>query len=196
MCRAASEYVMETQDLRHFNSSGSRLRQRGCLPPGHDWHPWTSSPGKNKRGRHVDYGALQEEARRRGELGERFVLGYEQELLAQAGYPGLASQVRWVAREDGDGLGYDIRSCDTKGRVRHIEVKATAFGAETPFYLSSAELDFARRHRESYVLYRVYDVLAAPRFYLLEGDIATMIDMTPVTYKAWPVSPIHGQADA
>ena len=80
--------------------------------------------------------------------------------------------------------------------MRHIEVKATAFGPETPFYLSSAELDFARRHHESYVFYRVYDVLVAPRFYVLEGDIATMIDMTPVTYRAWPVSASPDHEDA
>jgi len=80
--------------------------------------------------------------------------------------------------------------------VRHIEVKATALGPETPFYLSSAELDFAQRHHESYALYRVYDVLGSARFYVLKGDIATMIDMTPVTYRAWPLSANPGQEDA
>ena len=175
-------------------ASGASL-QPGTPPPP-PRKTTRARPGNNGRGRHVDYGVLQEENRRRGELGERYVLGYEQELLAQAGCPDLASRVRWVAREDGDGLGYDIRSYDTQGRVRHIEVKATALGNETPFYLSSAELDFARRHHESYVLYRVYDVLAAPRFYVLEGDITTMIDMTPVTYRAWPLSANSSHEDA
>ena len=34
----------------------------------------------------------------------------EREQLARAGESDLADAVRWVAREDGDGLGYDIRS--------------------------------------------------------------------------------------
>jgi hypothetical protein len=80
--------------------------------------------------------------------------------------------------------------------VRPTEVKATAFGPDTPFYLSSAELDFARRHHESHVLYRVYAVRAAPRFYVLEGDIATMIDMTPVTYRACLVSAVPSHEGA
>ena len=61
-------------------------------PPSPPGKTGRAHPGKNRRGRHVDYGALQEEARRRGELGERFVLGYEQKLLAQAGYPGPGQQ--------------------------------------------------------------------------------------------------------
>jgi hypothetical protein len=107
-----------------------------------------------RSGRHVDYGALQEESRRVGKLGEKLVVEYEQARLRREGRADLADVVRWVADADGDGLGYDVLSFEASGEVLHIEVKATALAAQTPFYLPSAELDFARRHAGSYALYR------------------------------------------
>jgi hypothetical protein len=91
------------------------------------------------------------------------VVSYERGWLTRNGRPDLAGQVRWTSQEDGDGLGYDVLSFGLDGRERHIEVKATALGDSTPFYITSAELDFARRHAASYALYRVYDVLGTPR---------------------------------
>ena len=147
--------------------------------------PPASSPGtRNRTGRHPDYGLMHEENRRRGAQGEELVLGYERDLLRERGRPDLADAVRWTAREDGDGLGYDVLSFDLDGHERYIEVKATANGDGTPFYLSSAELDFAQRHADQYALYRVYDVDGEPRFYALEGDITEVLGLTPVTYSA------------
>jgi Protein NO VEIN, C-terminal len=95
--------------------------------------------------------------------------------------------VLWVAREAGDGAGYDIRSFGTDGRPRYIEVKATKLGALTPFYITSAELDFARRHRGEYAICRVFDVdSGAPEFYTLEGDLDILLAVEPVTYRARP----------
>jgi hypothetical protein len=139
---------------------------------------------RTRRGRHLDYGLLQEENRRRGMLGEQLVVAFEQRHLRESGHHALADRVRWVARDYGDGLGYDILSFDIHGRERYIEVKATAFGERTPFYISSAELEFARRHPTSFTLYRVYDVLKNPRFYVLEGDITSGIDLVPTIYRA------------
>ena len=68
-----------------------------------------------------------------------------------------------------------------------IEVKATKHGAETPFYMTSAELDFAQRHPDSYSLYRVYNVLESPEFYVLSGNIIELTEQVPVTYKAGPI---------
>jgi Domain of unknown function (DUF3883) len=130
--------------------------------------PSPQSAGSRKTGgragRHPDYGALAEENRRRGAQGEELVADYERSWLSQHARPDLAGRVRWTAREDGDGLGYDVLSCGLDGRERYIEVKTTRLGAETPFYITSAELDFARCHAGDYALYRVYDVLGQPRF--------------------------------
>jgi hypothetical protein len=141
-------------------------------------------PTRKRAGSHVDYGLLQEENRRRGGLGERLVAEFEQSHLRECGHPDLAERVRWVARDDGDGLGYDVLSFSLNGGERHIEVKTTALGAQTPFYISSAELEFARRHHRSFALYRVYDVLEKPRFFVLEGDSFQALELTPTVFRA------------
>jgi hypothetical protein len=74
----------------------------------------------------------------------------------------------------------------TTARERYIEVKATAFEAQAPFYVSSAELEFARRHPTSFALYRVYDILKNPRFYVLKGNITSKVDLVPTVYQARP----------
>jgi hypothetical protein len=138
---------------------------------------------RTRRGSRIDYGLLQEENRRRGALGEKLVFAHEQQQLCESGLTDLANHVRWMAR-DSDGLGYDILSFDANGHERHIKVKTTAFGAPTPFYISSVELEFARHHPQSFALYRVYDVLDNPRFYVLEGDIAQAVELVPTGYRA------------
>jgi hypothetical protein len=138
-------------------------------------------------GRKVDYGLLQEESKRVGDRGEEFVFNFEKAALEREGRGDLAADVLWVAREIGDGAGYDIRSYRSDGRLRYIEVKATKLGAVTPFYITSAELDFARRHQQDYAIYRVFDVDSdAPEFYVLEGDLDTVLAVEPVTYRARP----------
>jgi hypothetical protein len=142
------------------------------------------SPPRQRGGRHIDYGALQAENERRGALGEELVVAFERQQLRRSDRADLADRVRWVGREDGDGLGYDVLSFSLDGHERHIEVKTTALGAQTPFYISSAELEFARSHPRTFALYRVYDVLSSPTFYVLEGDISTEIDLVPTVYRA------------
>lgn len=153
--------------------------------------PRTAASARTSRrtGRHPDYGALDEENRRRGAQGEELVADYERSWLRQHSRPDLARRVRWTAREDGDGLGFDVLSYDLKGHEHYIEVKTTRLGAETPFYITSAELDFAQAHPGRYALYRVYDVLRQPRFFALEGDISNALDLTAATYRAQIAAP-------
>jgi hypothetical protein len=139
----------------------------------------------NRPGRHPDYGLLQAENTKRGATGERLVVDYERTWLRGHGRGDLADRVRWTARDDGDGLGYDVLSYTIDGHERYIEVKTTALGALTPFYLSSAELQFARSHPQSYALYRVYAVDARPpRFFALQGNDILQLELIPVTYRA------------
>jgi hypothetical protein len=138
-----------------------------------------SAPMRKRAGRHIDYGLLQEENRKLGALGVQLVVQFEIEQLRNSDRADLADRVQWVAKDRGDGLGYDVLSFDAAGNERHIEVKTTALGAQTPFYISSAELEFAQCHPESFALYRVYDVRHSPAFYVLEGDIAPALDLAP-----------------
>jgi hypothetical protein len=160
------------------------LRVRPTAAPGNALQRTDPPPPRKHVGRHVDYGQLQEENSRRGALGEQLVVAFEQRQLRECGHPDLARRVRWVTWEDGDGLGYDVLSFDVAGGERHIEVKTTALGAQTPFYISSAELEFARSHPMSFALYRVYDVLDKPRFYVLEGDISQAVELVPTVFRA------------
>ena len=91
-----------------------------------------------------------------GLAGEEWVVGLEQEQLRRAGLDRLASAVRWVAREDGDGAGYDIRSFRPDGSERLIEVKTTNLGLLTPFYITRWEVEVSRLQANSYSLYRVH----------------------------------------
>ena len=139
------------------------------------------------RGRKVDYGLLQEESKRVGDRGEEFVFHFEKTALERQGRGDLAADVLWVARDVGDGAGYDIKSFTLDGAPRYIEVKATKLGAQTPFYITSAELDFARRHQGEYAIYRVFDVNSdAPEFYTLDGNLDIQLAVEPVTYRARP----------
>jgi hypothetical protein len=202
--RSNYQAVLAREIQRHLEAEPQLLRtlRRGSIagvPPGGRLRrtappapppPAVTSPGTGTRtGRHPDYGVLQQENRRRGAQGEELVIDFERDWLRQYGRPDLASRVRWTARDDGDGLGYDVLSFDMEGHERYIEVKTTALGEQTPFYITSAELDFAHRHADSYALYRVYDVLSEPRFFALEGDITHMLELTPMTYNARIAAP-------
>jgi hypothetical protein len=160
---------------RRSSSDGDSTLQLTSAPP---------ARARTRAGRHVDYGKLQEESRRVGTLGEELVVDYERKRLRDAGRPDLASNVQWVARDIGDGLGYDVQSFELSGEQLHIEVKTTSLAAETPFYISSAELDFARRHPQTYALYRVSQVDDSPQFFILRSLDITSLEMIPVTYQA------------
>lgn len=95
-------------------SDGGSMLQLTDAPP---------SRARTRAGRHVDYGRLQEESRRVGALGEELVMAYERYRLRDAGRPDLAGTVQWVAKEIGDGLGYDVLSFELSGEELYIEVK-------------------------------------------------------------------------
>lgn len=160
-------------------SVGPRPRMSGALTP-------VAPPTTRRRStspRVIDFEALQAENRRLGARGEELVVEFERARLAGLGCVQLATHVRWVARDDGDGAGYDVLSFAESGDQRFIEVKATSLGADTPFYLSSAELAFAVEHPDSYAIYRVFDLNEAPRFFCIEGDLMTKLELTPVTFR-------------
>lgn len=131
-----------------------------------------------------DYFAREAQNRSLGHAGELFALGFERWRLVQLGAAQLADQVRHVSVDDGDGLGYDIRSFEPDGRERFIEVKTTSFGERTPFFVSANEARFARDHRECFRLYRLFDFRSAPRLFELTGPIEQHCLLDAVTYRA------------
>lgn len=131
-----------------------------------------------------DYFAQEAQNRSLGEAGELFALSFERWRLIQLGGGQLADKVRHVSLEEGDGLGYDIRSFEPDGRERFIEVKTTSFGERTPFYVSANEARFARDHQESFRLYRLFDFRSAPRLFELAGPIEQHCLLDATTFRA------------
>jgi hypothetical protein len=129
---------------------------------------------------------LEREARNRslGEAGERFILRYEQWRLTQEGVGQLAEKVRHVSAIEGDGLGYDILSFDARGRERFLEVKTTAFGDLTPFFVSANEVRFARSEPDKFAVCRVFDFRVSPKFFELPGTVESHCRLDPATYRA------------
>lgn len=88
-----------------------------------------------------------------GNLGEELVKFYEISILEKKGLKELSKKVSIVK----DGKGYDILSFFDDGAEKYIEVKTTCKGEETPFNMTINEKLFAEKHKDNYVIYRLYN---------------------------------------
>jgi hypothetical protein len=122
-----------------------------------------------------------------GDAGEEWVRDLEQTELVRFGRRDLADLVRWVAREDGDGLGYDVGSFFPDGRPRLIEVKTTHYSALTPFFITQNEVDTSEQHPDAYSLYRVHGFGRDPRVYVLDGMVRDRADLHAYVYRGLPL---------
>lgn len=131
-----------------------------------------------------DYLARESRNASLGLAGEEFVAQYEHWRLTQLGKSVLADRVEHVSRTKGDGLGYDVLSFDVNGRERFIEVKTTTFGKETPFFVSSNELDFSRDASTQFTLCRLFEFRKSPRLFSLRGSLDQHCVLDPISYRA------------
>lgn len=129
---------------------------------------------------------LADEARNRslGRAGELLVLELESRRLHAAGKKALSDRVEHVAATRGDGLGYDVLSFEETGKERLIEVKTTAFGQFTPFYVSRNELSRSESDAEQFHLYRLFDFRDKPRLFDLPGAIPLHCRLEAVSFLA------------
>lgn len=133
---------------------------------------------------------LEREARNRslGLAGELLAMEYEARRLHAMGEKRLAEKIEHVSQTRGDGAGYDILSFDPGGRERFIEVKTTAYIAETPFFLSQNEVKFSEAHARDYHLYRLFKFREKPRMFSLPGAVTASCLLDPVSYRATPLA--------
>lgn len=131
-----------------------------------------------------DYLAREAGNRSLGLAGELLVMEYEARRLHEAGRKALADRIEHTSRIRGDGAGYDIQSFDFDGRERFIEVKTTAFLAETPFFLSQNEVEFSSHRSDQFHLYRLFDFRKRPRMFTLPGAVDMTCKLDPVSYRA------------
>lgn len=129
--------------------------------------------------------ALRDERNRSlGKAGERMIYDFERQQLELQDRPDLARKVRWVAQEDGDGAGYDIRSFDARGKERLIEVKTTEGMERTPFYLTRNERALSDERPDAFRLYRLYQFSKGPRLFELAPPLDAALTLEPLVFKA------------
>ncbi|MEO5763198.1 MAG: DUF3883 domain-containing protein [Vicinamibacteria bacterium] len=136
------------------------------------------------RCRGVDYVAMEAANGSLGLAGEEFTVAFEKARLLHAGKDGLAERVDHVSQSTGDGLGYDIRSFETSGEDRLIEVKTTKYGPMTPFIVTRNEVAASHRERERFHLYRAYDFRSTPRLFSKAGPLEQSFQLDPMEYVA------------
>lgn len=119
-----------------------------------------------------------------GLKGEELVLESEISRLWNAGYKNFAKKVRHVAKEDGDGLGYDIHSYDEGGSDRLIEVKTTVGSIATPFFVTANERAVSIKRQKHYRLLRLYDFAKQPKAFELAPPLEEWVNLSPAVYQA------------
>jgi Protein NO VEIN, C-terminal len=117
-----------------------------------------------------------------GKAGEEFVLSFEHHRLNQLGKRKLANRIEHVSISKGDGLGYDILSFEADGKEKYIEVKTTAFGKETPFFISRGEMQFAKNYKDQFHLYRLYEFRKSPKLFDLPGSVESHCAVNPISF--------------
>ncbi len=120
-----------------------------------------------------------------GMAGEELVFDYEKWALKNAGFPKLASAISWVSQDRGDGLGYDILSKNIDGTDKFIEVKTTTQGKDAPIFFSKRENSFSEDMKDSYHLYRVFDLLKQPKMFNKKGSFKEICTFEPINFKGY-----------
>lgn len=122
--------------------------------------------------------------RQLGRAGEERVFRHEIARLRSIGREDLSRKVEWTSEERGDGAGYDIASYTADGQPRLIEVKTTTGSAQTPFFISSNELEVSRERPEAFRLFRLYDFRKMPQAFELAPPLEEAVVLRPSVYRA------------
>ena len=123
-----------------------------------------------------------------GKAGESLVYEYERRRLQTIGRKDLVDSVRWVARDEGDGYGYDIRSFigegDEADQELWLEVKTTNGSATTPFYITRNELQVSKQRPDVFRIFRLYDFRKQVRAFCLAPPLEKHVSLAPTIYRA------------
>jgi hypothetical protein len=142
-------------------------------------------PERRFLARRINFAERESRNRQLGEGGEQFALEFERARLIRAGRKDLAREVEWASKEQGDGLGYDIRSFDeTYESELFVEVKTTNSGKYQPFMITENERAFSEERATNYCLYRIYGFNRHPRLFKLSGSIEQHARLAPQLYRA------------
>jgi hypothetical protein len=165
----------KTPDISHVASVLNNIEPPKPIPPEHKY---------KKSGRINDWDLINKSRQTTGLEGEQIVVMVEKYYLISIGRQDLADKVRNIAREDGDGFGYDVRFFFENGTQKYIEVKSTKQNIYNPFYMSENELDFLKQNNTDAFIYRVLVDEVSPELKTYSSEqILTQFDITPSQYK-------------
>ena len=133
----------------------------------------------------INYIKREQQNQKLGMLGEELVLNFEKWNLRQQGKEKLSEQIRWISKEDGDGVGFDILSKHSNGKDKFIEVKTTRLRKETPFYFTHRELEVSEIKLSDYFVYRIFNFENNVKFFIKNGSFRQICNYTPITYKGY-----------
>ena len=123
-----------------------------------------------------------------GKAGELLVYEYERRRLQTIGRKDLADRVRWVARDDGDGYGYEILSFKGRGdkanRELWLAVKTTNGSSRTPFYVTGNELRVSKQRPDAFRIFRLYDFRRQARAFCLAPPLERHVLLSPTIFRA------------
>lgn len=139
----------------------------------------------NFKGRTINHIENSIENKHTGDLGELWVMAYEKKKLINLNKIKLANKVKHIAKDEGDGTGYDIESYDENEKKIFIEVKTTKGNKNTTFYLTRNELERSKLEMDKYYLYRVYNYNEATNnadILVINGDLTNLCEC-PIMYK-------------
>ena len=126
--------------------------------------------------------------RKLGKAGELLVYEHERHRLQKLGRKDLTDSVRWVARDDGDGCGFDILSFSGKGveaeQELWLEVKTTNGSATTPFYITRNELQVSKKRPDVFRIFRLYNFRKQSSAYCLAPPLEKYVSLTPTIFRA------------
>lgn len=150
-----------------------------------------SGQKRTRRGRKIDWVLNEKNKNVKGEKGEEIAIEIEKRRLKELGREDLIDSIIWASKDEGDGLGYDIKSVDIiDGQVVpiYIEVKATSKGINEPFHIEANEIEASNEYDDKYYIYRIYDMKeesSEVKYYKRNGSVSRGFDLKAVTYKAY-----------
>lgn len=131
----------------------------------------------------VNYLEKEQNNRSLGEKGELLVIEYEKWHLNKIDKPQLADKIEWISKEQGDGAGFDILSKNNDGTDKYIEVKTTKLLKETPIFISKKEVQFARKYKMNFHLYRLFSFGSNTKMFTRLGPYESFCHLEPTSFK-------------
>ena len=189
LAEAVETQIVEGGHLRRLAAEPPKIAAPpACLifgqPPPRSGQPPPDDPVIGRMLRKHDPAERDRRARALGEAGESFLCEAERNRLSALGRDDLAERIRWVAKQDGDGAGYDILSFSRDGAERWLEVKTTNGPQTTPFWLTENERRVSEERRDVFRIVRLYDFSRAPAAYRIKPPLEQHVWLTPASYRA------------